>query len=101
MKKIIIFLLLLCPVLVQAKKKFDRGIVKSVFVPKGQWFMGSTVSYSEQSADQYQFLVLANIDAKGYTFRLSLSEDTFLLIIWQREQVHLLPYLLQYRKRRH
>ena len=74
MKKIIIFLLLLCPVLVQAKKKFDRGIVKSVFVPKGQWFMGSTVSYSEQSADQYQFLVLANID-----------EDTFLLIIWQRE----------------
>ena len=82
MKKIIIFLLLLCPVLVQAKKKFDRGIVKSVFVPKGQWFMGSTVSYSEQSADQYQFLVLANIDAKGYTFRLS---PTFLLIIWQRE----------------
>ncbi len=47
--------------------------------------MGSTVSYSEQSADQYQFLVLANIDAKGYTFRLSPFGGYFLLIIWQRE----------------
>ena len=71
MRKIIIILLLLCPAWGQAKKKFDRGIVKTVFVPKGQWFMGSTVSYSEQSADKYQFLVLADIDAKGYTFRLS------------------------------
>ncbi|MCS2329403.1 hypothetical protein NXV84_21870 [Bacteroides fragilis] len=48
MKKIIIFLLLLCPVLVQAKKKFDRGIVKSVFVPKGQWFMGSSFVFGAE-----------------------------------------------------
>lgn len=71
MRKLLIILLLLCPVLVQAKKKFDRGITKSVFIPKGQYFAGSTISYSEQSADKYQFLVLANIDAKGYTFRFS------------------------------
>lgn len=90
MRKIIIILLLLCPVLVQAKKKFDRGIVKTVFVPKGQWFMGSTVSYSEQSADKYQFLVLADIDAKGYTFRLSPFGGYFLPTIWRREDVSLI-----------
>ncbi|WP_455592135.1 hypothetical protein [Bacteroides sp.] len=71
MKKLMIISLLLCTAFCQAKTKFDRGITKSVFVPKGQWFMGSTISYSEQSADKYQFLVLADIDAKGYTFRFS------------------------------
>lgn len=90
MRKIIIILLLLCPAWGQAKKKFDRGIVKTVFVPKGQWFMGSTVSYSEQSADKYQFLVLADIDAKGYTFRLSPFGGYFLPTIWRREDVSLI-----------
>lgn len=71
MRKLLILLLLLCPVLLPAKERFDRGITRSVFIPKGQWFTGSTISYTEQNADQYQFLVLANIDAKGYTLRIS------------------------------
>lgn len=52
--------------------------------------MGSTVSYSEQSADKYQFLVLADIDAKGYTFRLSPFGGYFLPTIWRREDVSLI-----------
>lgn len=71
MRKILLLILLLCPVFGLAKEKFDRGITKSVFIPKGQWFAGSTISYNEQSADQFQFLVLANIDAKGYTLKVS------------------------------
>ena len=72
MKKIILLFLLLCPVIMcRAKERFDRGIVKSVFIPKGQWFTGATISYTEQSADKYQFLVLADIQGKGYTFRVN------------------------------
>lgn len=37
-----------------------------VFVPKGQWMFGATVSYSENSADNLKFLIIEDLATKGY-----------------------------------
>lgn len=68
MKKIICLLLLFSiPGMVcLGKERFERGIVKRTFVPKGQWFFGGTCSYSEYNQDNYKFLVLKNWNGNGY-----------------------------------
>ncbi|MCC8174794.1 MAG: hypothetical protein LIO65_10690 [Odoribacter sp.] len=48
------------------RTRVDRGIVKSMFVPQGQWFFGGTVSYFEYTQENYQFLVLKNWEGEGY-----------------------------------
>lgn len=77
MKKINIVLLALIVLMVgqttqraQAKVKFDRGIVQQTFVPKGQWFMGGTASYSNHSNDNYKFIILENFNSTGYNLAL-------------------------------
>ena len=52
-------------------KRIDRGIHESVFVPKGQWMAGGTISYSEHNEDNLNFTVLKNIEGKGYDFKVS------------------------------
>lgn len=52
-------------------KKFDRGVENSVFVPKGQWLWGGSVSYNEMSADSYDILILTGIDGSYYNFKAS------------------------------
>ena len=52
-------------------QEFDRGIVLNRFIPKGQWVVGNSISYSEYSNDNYQFLVIENMDGIGYTFKVS------------------------------
>lgn len=65
------------PVPIQKKKKYtrpqriDREIMKAVFIPKGQWMAGGTVSYSEHDEDNLNFLVLKDVQGLGYTFSLS------------------------------
>lgn len=51
----------------------QRGIIdmKNVFVPRGQWILGATVSYSTHTNRDYTFLVIEDIDSRGYTFRVS------------------------------
>ena len=76
MKKHLFFLFLsvLCFSLpVQAKKnKYDRGIVMKTFIPKGQWMVGTTFSYSEHVDDNFEFLsVLKDITSDGYTFKVT------------------------------
>ena len=79
MKRIIIILVIafLCTGLMQAQTKilgrkvFDRGIQSHTFIPKGQWMVGSTFSYSEHEDDNYKFLVLEKIESTGYTFKVS------------------------------
>lgn len=56
---------------VMAKKRVDRGIEKVTLVPKGYWLMGGAFSYSENSAEDYEFLVLDNIEGTNYTFKVS------------------------------
>lgn len=52
-------------------QRIDREIMKAVFIPKGQWMAGGTVSYSEHDEDNLNFLVLKDVQGLGYTFSLS------------------------------
>lgn len=54
-----------------AQKGFDREIKSSLFVPKGTWTGGISFSYLEMEGDNYQFLVLDNLEGDGYTFKVS------------------------------
>ncbi len=73
MRKYILLLLLigLCPNVLRAQLKVDRGIKSGLFVPKGAWLGGATFSYTENEQDGYKFLVLDDINANGYTFKIS------------------------------
>lgn len=57
-------------VTVQAQE-FKRNIESHTFVPKGQWIVGSSVSYSEHNEQNYQFLVVDGFNSDGYTFKVS------------------------------
>lgn len=72
MKKIafILFLALLGTFSVQAQE-FKRDIKLGTFIPKGQWIVGSSVSYSEHNEKNYQFLVMDGLNSDGYTFKVS------------------------------
>ena len=52
-------------------QRIDREIQKHVFIPKGQWMFGGTVSYSEHDEDNLNFTVLKNIEGLGYDFKVS------------------------------
>ena len=72
-KKILFFLILLLSVhlLHAQEQEFKRKIELTTFVPKGQWILGSSVSYSEHNEKNYQFLIVDNINADGYTFKVT------------------------------
>lgn len=54
------------------KNKSERGIVMQTFIPKGQWMVGATFSYSEHVDDNFEFLsVLKDITSEGYTFKVT------------------------------
>ena len=55
----------------QSSEKFSRGIQNSVFVPKGQWIVGGSFSYSETSASDYELLIIEDIDGSNYSFKVS------------------------------
>lgn len=70
----LIVLLIGCVCLpVAAKKnKYDRGIEMKTFIPKGQWMVGTTFSYSEHVDENFEFLsVLKDIESDGYTFKIT------------------------------
>lgn len=56
---------------VSAQKEWSRDIEQSVFVPKGQWITGVSVSYNVSDQNHYQFLIFENINGDTYTFKLS------------------------------
>lgn len=55
----------------QAQEEFRRDLEQVAFVPKGQWITGVSVSYSQSSQDNYQFLVFENLSGDTYTFKVS------------------------------
>lgn len=61
----------LCGVPVNAQEPFKRGLEQYSFIPKGQWITGVSVSYSQASYDNYQFLVLEGINSDSYSFKVS------------------------------
>lgn len=66
----ILSLVFLCIFSVRAQD-FKRDIKLGTFIPKGQWIVGSSVSYSEHNEQNYQFLVLDGFNSDGYTFKVS------------------------------
>lgn len=52
-------------------QEFKRNIEPRTFVPKGQWIVGSSVSFSEHNEQNYQFLVIDGFNSDGYTFKVS------------------------------
>lgn len=75
MKKIIniIFILFVFAGIAEAKGyKYDRGILMKTFIPKGQWMVGATFSYSEHVDDNFEFMsLLKDIESEGYTFKVT------------------------------
>ena len=51
--------------------RIDREVQETVFIPKGTWMAGGTVSYSEHDEGNLNFLVLKNVEGKGYNFGVS------------------------------
>lgn len=51
--------------------EFDRKIESVVFIPKGQWITGLSVSYSQSTENNYSFLVIDNLNNDSYTFNVS------------------------------
>ncbi len=62
---------LLSGTIITQAQEFNRGIVLNTFIPKGQWVTGGSISYSEYSNNNYQFLVIESIDGSGYSFKAS------------------------------
>ncbi len=48
-------------------QKMDRDIKSTVYMPKGQWFVGGTASYFEANGEDYKFLMIDDLQTKAYT----------------------------------
>lgn len=65
-------LLVCCMVSVWGKgPKMDRGIEQKTFIPKGQWMTGASFSYLEYEGDNYQWVVVEDLNVVGYSFKVS------------------------------
>ena len=51
--------------------EFKRKIESTVFIPKGQWAAGISVSYSQTNQSKYQFLIIENLNGDTYSFKVS------------------------------
>lgn len=56
---------------VYGQESFERELESVVFVPKGQWIAGVSVSYTQSNQNDYQFLVFENISGDTYSFKVS------------------------------
>ena len=73
-KKTIFFWLLIIAgagMAIAQTQEFKRNIEPRTFVPKGQWIVGSSVSYSEHNEQNYQFLIVDGFNSDGYMFKIS------------------------------
>lgn len=78
-KKLITILLLLAVIVGSAEaqrgkraiERIDRDVQKAVFIPKGTWMVGGSVSYSEHDESNLNFLIMKDVEGKGYNFSVS------------------------------
>jgi hypothetical protein len=54
-----------------AQEPFKRGLEQISFIPKGQIIGGISVSYQQNDFDNYQFLVIENMNGDTYSFKVS------------------------------
>lgn len=52
-------------------EEFQREVETVVFVPKGQWVTGLSVSYTQSNQNKYQFLILEGVSGDTYSFKIS------------------------------
>ena len=52
-------------------QRIDREVSKRVFISKGTWMTGGTVSYSEHEEANLNFMVLKDFESDGYSFSVS------------------------------
>ena len=71
MRKLIYLLCFACCALGVHAQSSQKKLPPKVFVPKGQWIVGSSVSYSEHTENNYDFLIVEKINADGYSFKVS------------------------------
>lgn len=67
-------ILVACARPTNAQVPLDRGMGISqptVFVPKGEWITGVSISYEVQKYHDYSFLIIEGINGRGYTFKVS------------------------------
>lgn len=60
-----------CTSLLVQAQNVQKQLPDKVFVPKGQWILGSSVSYSEHREENYDFFVVEGINGDGYSFKVS------------------------------
>ena len=78
-KRLITILLLLAVIVGSAEaqrgkraiERIDRDVQKAVFIPKGTWMVGGSVSYSEHDESNLNFLIMKDVEGKGYNFSVS------------------------------
>ena len=54
-----------------AQEEFAPEIESTVFVPKGQWVGGISISYSQSTQNNYQFFILEHLQGDTYSFKVS------------------------------
>lgn len=69
--KFIFLIGLLCSIIPTINAQGMRNITMHKFVPKGQWIVGSSISYSQSEQKDYNFLVIESVSGDGYTFKIS------------------------------
>lgn len=52
-------------------REFKRHLESIPFIPKGQWITGINVNYSASTQDNYQFLIIENLNGDSYSFKVS------------------------------
>ena len=54
-------------------RRQNRGIanIRTEFVPKGQWVFGGSISYSTHTNNNYNFLIIEDIQSTGYQFKIT------------------------------
>lgn len=53
-------------------ENFEQEEIESqVFVPKGQWVTGVSVSYTQSHQNDYQFLIVENLKGNTYSFNIA------------------------------
>lgn len=70
--KLVFFVLLLgFSFYAKAVEPLDRGLKRTVFIPKGSWMAGGTVSYSQHEENNLNYLILKDVEGKGYNLSIS------------------------------
>ena len=75
MRKIIIVAILMSlPYVSALAGQYDRGyetVPATKFVKKGSWMAGGTMRYSQHLNENYNFLVISDINSRGYNFSVN------------------------------